>query len=539
MAERVRTPLRETSAWRRLEWHRADVRHAELRDLFEGDPTRGERLAAEAAGLYLDYSKHLLTDETLELLRKLAAERRLRERASALARGDAADDPQAVRHVALRVPRSRSVFVDGVDVVREAHEALDRMYEIADHVRSGSWVGATGKRIRAVVEVGTAGPQLACALAYEALCARHEHELVCRFVSNLDPAALAAALEGLDPEETLLVVVARDLDEPAPLVNAEAARAWLGASLGEGALERHLLVATARVERASTLGVGPESVLRLPPWLDDARSLPSAAGFSVCLALGPEGFRELVDGFHALDEHFGKTPLGGNLPAIAGLIAVWYRYFAGVETSAVVPYGEQLRLLPTVVRNLAAGAAGTGVREVETAPLVWGGAGTSAQDTFLRLLHRGGLLCPVDFVAAARSGVEGRERHDLLAANALAQAEALAFGQGGEELEDAGLALEGPPDGMLPGNRPSSVLLTGSLTPATLGALLAFYEHSVFTQAAIGEVDVFAPNRVAHAEELAARIAPELDPGWKRELMHDSSTNALVRRYRRFRDDRA
>ena len=544
MAERTRTPLRETSAWRRLEWHLADLRHSHLRELFDGDPTRGERLAGEAAGLYLDYSKHRLTDETLELLRKLAGEHRLRERASTLLRSDS-EHPLATRHLALRMPRGRSVVVEGDDVAREAREGRKQMYALADRVRSGAWLGATGARIRAVVEVAAGGSRLAAALAREALRTQRSADLDCRSVASLDPVALADALDGLDPRETLLVVVAKEPDEPATAAIAAAAVGWLRGALGASAtIAPHVLLVTARPEArlAGAADLPPENVLRLPRWLDERRALCSAAGLSTCLVLGPTGFDELLSGFHALDEHFASTPLGGNLPAIAGLIAVWYRDFLHADTAAVLPYAEPLRLLPAHVRQLAATggnttAAGDPV-DASASALVWGASGSSARDGFLDLLHRGTVLCPVDFVAVGRPPAGDPARHDLLVASALAQAETLAFGRTADELEEAGVDADEIPHLVLSGNRPSSFLLLPSLDPATLGALLAFYEHSVFTQAAVWEIDPFARRDLGHEEALAGRLAQELDPRWKHELMHDSSTNALTRRYRRLRDAR-
>lgn len=541
MVERTRTPLRETSAWRRLEWHLADVRHYGLPDLFDGDPTRGERLAGEAAGLYLDYSKHLLTDETLELLRKLAGERRLRERAAVLLRG-VSEDPQATRHLALRLPHGRSLLVEGEDVAREAHEERDRMYELAERVRSGAWRGATGARIRAVVELADGESRLGTALAYQALRASSPGDLDCRSVPSVDPTALAGALQGLEPRETLLVVVAKSPDEPPTKVLTAAALQWLCASLGTTVSPApHVLLVTAEPD-AGLADVPAENVLRIPRWLDERRGLCSAAGLSVCLALGPDGFEELCSGLHAMDEHFTSTPLGGNLPAIAGLIAVWYRGFLGAQSAAILPYAEPLRLLPAYVRHLGATgvgrtAAGDPV-DAGAAPLLWGESGSRVRDGFLELLHHGTALCPADFVVVGRSVAGDPASHDLLAATALAEAEALAFGRTAEELEDAGVEPDESLHRILPGNRPTSVLLLPSLRPETLGALLSFYEHSVFTQAAIWESDPFARRDVEYEEALVARLAEELDPGWRRELMHDSSTNALVRRYRRLRNAR-
>jgi len=539
VVERTRTLLRETAAWRRLEWHLADLRHSDLRELFAGDPTRGERLVGEAAGLYLDYSKHLLTDETLDLLRKLAGERRLRERAGALLRRDS-EDPSATRHLALRLPRSRSLVVEGEDVAREARDERERMYALADSVRSGARVGATGARIRAVVELATGGGHVGSALAHEALREHVSADLDCRFVSSVDPAALVDALAGFDARETLFVVVAKSSDEPQIAALARAAIAWLQGSLGAAApVAAHVLLVTARPE-VGLAGVPRENVLRLPGWLDERRGLCSAAGLSICLALGPPGFEELVSGFHSMDEHFVSTPLGGNLPATAGLIAVWYRNFLRAETAAVIPYAESLRLLPAHVRQLGATGSGRATSgdpvEIETAPVVWGVSGSSARDGFLELLHHGSVLSPADFVVTGRPAAGDPTPYDLLAAGALAEAVALAFGRTADELEDAGVDPDEIPYLALPGNRPSSVVLVRTLAPATLGALLAFYEHSAFTQAAIREIDPFSRRDLGHEEHLAGRLAQELDPGWKHELLHDSSTNALVQRYRRLRD---
>lgn len=508
-------PLRQTSAWRRLEWHYADVRHTHLRDHFAGDPGRGERLAAETAGLYFDYSKNLLTDETLELLRKLAAERGLEYRVTEL-------------------DRARRATVERV------RPEIERMVGLADDVRSGSWLGATGKRIRAVIDVGVAG-HLGRALVYEALRPHASSDLECRFVSNVDPADLGTALAGLDPAETLVVCVAGAGPMLETLSIAGAARDWIVASLGDDALGRHFLGVATEIEAVTHLGIPPENVLRSQDGISPLRTAEAA---STCIALGSAAFAELQAGFDAMDRHFARTPLGGNLPALAGLIAVWYRNFLRAESTAVVAYARALRLLPPYLQQLSAGASARSVTEVgapvavDTAPVLWGGVGTDAQHTFFRLLHEGTVLCPVDLIGIARSSAGDEERHDLLAASLVSQASELAFGRTAKELEDAGVAEEDIPHRVRPGNRPTSVLLMESLRPATLGALLAFYEHRAFTQATLWELDAFRRPGSGVGDELTARLASELAPDWKHELLHDSSTNALVRRYRELRDAR-
>jgi glucose-6-phosphate isomerase len=541
----VAEPLRESGIWRRLEWHHREVRDFHLRDLFAGDPGRGERMTAEAAGLYLDYSKHRVVDDTLQLLRRLASERGVEERVRAMFRGEHVNvsEDRAALHVALRMPRSRSLVVDGVDVVKEVHEELDRMSALATRIRSGEWLGATGRPIRAVVNVGIGGSDLGPAMTYEALQPYTSPDLTLRFVSNVDPAHLADALQGLDPAETLFVVVSKTMTTLETITNAHAARAWLEAALGSEGLERHFVGAAANVEAGAKIGIAPENVLRFWDWVGGRTSLCSAAGFSLVIALGPDGFRDLLDGFHALDEHFASTALGGNLPVLCGLLAVWYRDFFGVETQAVVPYSHALRLLPAYLQQLWMESNGKSITaegeraDVDTAAVLWGGEGTNAQHAVFQLLHQGTVLVPVDLIGFARvDGDLPQEQHDLLAANLFAQAEALAFGRTAEELDEAGAPEETIPHRVMPGNRPTTTILAERLDPPTLGALVALYEHSVFTQAAIWRIDPFDQWGVELGKELAARLAPELASDWKHELQHDSSTNALVRRYRALRD---
>jgi glucose-6-phosphate isomerase len=537
--------LRQSSAWRRLEWHRAEVRDRHLRELFDGDPARGERLTAEAAGLYLDFSKHLVTDDTMQLLRKLATERGFRDRVQAMFRGERVNvsEGRPALHVALRMPSSRSLVVDGVDVVREVHAELDRMSSFGEEVRSGAWLGATGKRIRNVVNIGIGGSDLGPAMAYEALRPFVTPELAFRFVSNVDPADLAEATRDLDPEETLFVVVSKTMTTLETIENARAAQEWLrGAVRAEDALDRHVVGVAANVEAAGTIGIPAENVFRIWEWVGGRTSLCSAVGISTLIALGSEGFRELLGGFRAMDEHFAGAALGANLPATAGLLTVWYRDFFGAQSTAVVPYSHALRLLPAYLQQLTMESLGKRVTETgeavdyDTGTVTWGAPGTNAQHAVFQLLHQGTDSIPVDLIGFAQPTEGSRERHDLLAANLFAQAEALAFGRSASELAEAGVDEETIPHRLMPGNRPTSVILAERLTPAALGALVAFYEHSVFTQGTIWEIDPFDQWGVELGKERAARITPELAPEWKRELHHDSSTNALIERYRRLRD---
>jgi glucose-6-phosphate isomerase len=538
--------LRESAAWRRLEWHHREVGELELRDLFDGDPGRGERMTVEAAGLYIDFSKNRINDDTLQLLRRLALERKLEEQTRAMFRGERVNvsEGRPALHVALRMPRSRSLVVDGVDVVKQVHDELDRMSGIAEQLRTGAWLGATGRPIRAVVNVGIGGSDLGPAMTYEALRPVATGDLTFRFVSNVDPACLGRALAGLDPAETLFVVVSKTMSTLETIENAKAARAWLEAALGGEGLERHFVGAAADIGAGAKIGIPPENTLRFWDWVGGRTSLCSAAGFSLVIALGPDGFRALLDGFHAMDSHFASAALGANLPALTGLLAVWYRNFFGVETNVVVPYSHALRLLPAYLQQLWMESNGKSVQgggdpvEMDTGSVLWGGEGTNAQHAVFQLLHQGTVLAPADLIGFARA-VEGpQEQHDLLAANLLAQAEALAFGRTEEELREAGADEEKIPHRVMPGNRPTTTILAERLDPPTLGALIALYEHSVFTQAAVWGIDPFDQWGVELGKELAARLAPELSAGWKHELHHDSSTNALVRRYRALRDGR-
>jgi glucose-6-phosphate isomerase len=535
--------LRESAAWRRLEWHHAEVRDLHLRELFEGDPGRGERMSAEAAGLYVDYSKNRVTDDTLQLLRKLAADRGLAEHVEAMFKGERVNvsEGRPALHVALRMPRGRSLVVGGRDVVKDVHEELDRAVSLAEGVRSGEWLGATGRRIRTVINIGIGGSDLGPAMTCEALAPYATTEVDVRFVSNVDPADLAEAIRGRDPAETLFVVVSKTMGTLEPKVNAEAARAWLAPALGDAA-GRHLLGVTGNVAAAVASGIPEENVFRIWDWVGGRTSLCSTVGLAAIVAIGGDRFRELLAGFHAMDEHFARALPGGNLPTISGLLAVWYRNFFGTETSAVFAYSEALGLLPAYLQQLWMESNGKSVTadgdesEVDTGSILWGGTGTNAQHAVFQLLHQGTVLCHADLIGVATPADDAAARHDLLAANLFAQAEALAFGRTAEELEAMDVPEETIPHRVMPGNRPTTVILAERLTPATLGALVAYYEHSVFTQAVVWGIDPFDQWGVELGKERAAEIAPELGSGWKHELLHDSSTNALVRRYRRLRD---
>jgi glucose-6-phosphate isomerase len=520
------------------------VRDLDLREAFAGDPGRGERLTAEAAGLYLDYSKHRVVDDTMQLLRKLATERRLEEQVRAMFRGEPVNvsEGRPALHVALRMPRSRSLVVDGGDVVKAVHEELDRMSAFAGQVRSGEWVGATGRRIRGVVNVGIGGSDLGPAMAYEALRVYATPEIAVRFVSNVDPADLVRATKDLDPAETLFVVVSKTMTTLETIDNARAAREWVGAAVGENRLGPHFVGVAANPEAGAKIGIPPAQMFRIWDWVGGRTSLCSACGLSLLLAVGDERFRELLAGFRAMDEHFSTAPLGGNLPVVSGLLAIWYRNFVGAQSTAVFPYSHALRLLPAYLQQLWMESNGKRVSvtgepvDVDTGSVLWGGAGTNAQHAVFQLLHQGTVAVPADLIGFARPSEGAAGRHDLLAANLVAQAEALAFGRTEEELRAAGAPEETIPHRVMPGNRPTSVVLAERLDPATLGAILSLYEHCVFTQAAIWGINPFDQWGVELGKELAARIAPELAADWKRELHHDSSTSALIRRYRALRD---
>jgi glucose-6-phosphate isomerase len=534
-------PLRQRDAWKALERHHEEIAGRHLRELFAEDPGRGERLAVEAEGLYLDYSKHRITDETVRLLVQLAAESGVRERIDAMFRGEKINvtEDRSVLHVALRKPRNESLIVDGRDVVKDVHEVLDRMAAFSERVRSGEWRGHTGKAIRNVVNIGIGGSDLGPVMAYRALRAYSRRDMTFRFVSNVDGTDVAEATRDLDPEETLFVVSSKTFTTLETLTNATSAREWaLGTLKDEAAIAKHFVAVSTNAEEVAGFGIDTANMFGFWDWVGGRYSMDSAIGLSTMLAVGPDGFQELLAGFHAIDEHFRTAPFERNLPALMGLLAVWYADFFGAQTVAVLPYDQYLERFPAYLQQLTMESNGKGVTldgrrvDYETGAVYWGEPGTNGQHSFYQLIHQGTKLIPCDFIAFARSLNPIGEHHDLLTANVLAQAEALAFGKTAEEVR-----AERTPDWLVPhrvfeGNRPSSVILAEKLTPATLGKLVALYEHSVFTQGAIWGVNSFDQWGVELGKVLAKRIAPELSSEAEPELGHDSSTNTLIRRYR-------
>jgi glucose-6-phosphate isomerase len=519
----------ELPAWSRLAEHRNEIARTHLRTLFADDPDRGDRMLLEAAGLRLDYSKHLVTDATLERLCALADESGLRERIDALFAGARVNESEdrAALHPALRAPEGASFSVDGANVVPGVHAVLERMAEFAGQVRGGVWTGATGARVRHVVHIGIGGSDLGPAMATEALRSYAHPDLDVRFVSNLDGADLALALEGLDPAETLFVVCSKTFTTLETLTNARSARAWCVAALGDDAVSRHFV---AEIE---AFGIDPRNAFEFWDWVGGRFSLDSAIGLSLMLSIGPERFAEMLAGFRAMDEHFTSAPWRENMPVLMGLLGIWYTNFLGAETHAVLPYDRSLARFPAFLQQLEMESNGKSVdregRPVDhaTAPVVWGEPGTDGQHAFFQLLHQGTRLIPCDFIGFARSRHPLGDHHDLLMANLFAQSEALAFGR----VEDEG------PHRRFPGNRPNSTLLAEELTPMLLGSLVALYEHKVLVQGAIWGINSFDQWGVELGKALAKRIVPELsDPN--APLDHDSSTSAQIRWYRRHRTDR-
>ncbi len=531
--------------WRALVAHAREMADVHLRELFADDPARGECLVAEAVGLTLDFSKQRLTRETLGLLGELALEVGLSERREAMFRGDRINvsEHRSVLHVALRLPREATLVVDGVDVVREVHEVLDRMASLAHSVRDGSWVGYTGKPVRNVVNIGIGGSDLGPAMAYAALRHFSRRDLRFRFVSNVDATDFVEATHDLDPAETLFVVASKTLTTLETMTNARTARAWLldGLAGDPAAVARHFVALSSNLAEVQAFGIDPDHAFGFWDWVGGRYSMDSAIGLSTMIAIGPARFRELLDGFHAMDEHFRQSPTEENLPALVGLLAVWNTTFLGAGSVAVLPYDQYLLRFPAYLQQLTMESNGKSVtrdgRRVsyETGPVFWGEPGTNGQHSFYQLLHQGTRIVPCDLIAFARSLNPVGVHHDLLVANVLAQAEALAFGKTADEVRAEGVPEALVPHRVFEGNRPSSVLLAEQLTPFTLGALVALYEHAVFTQGVVWDVNSFDQWGVELGKQLAQRIAPELaapEPA----LAHDSSTNALIRRYRNMRD---
>ena len=503
-------PLRSRPAWTELERHYGEVRDLHLRDLFAGDSTRGERLTAEAAGLYLDYSKNRITDETLGLLLRLAEQSGLTERIEAMFRGDRINvsESRSVLHVALRMPKGASLVVDGVDVVAEVHEVLDRMAAFANGVRSGAWSGHTGRRIRNVVNIGIGGSDLGPVMAYEALRHFSDRDLTFRFVSNVDPADFAEATRDLDAEETLFVVCSKTFTTLETMTNAQTAREWALATLGdESAVARHFVAVSTNADAVARFGIDTANMFGFWDWVGGRYSMDSAIGLSTMLAIGPDLFGELLAGFHAMDEHFRGTPFPLNLPVLLGALAVWYGDFFGAGTAGVMPYSQYLKRFPAYLQQLTMESNGKHVTldgqavDYQTGAVYWGEPGTNGQHSFYQLIHQGTKLIPVDLIGFGKSLTPIRDQHDLLMSNVFAQAEALAFGT---PEADA-------PYRVFEGNRPTNVILAERLTPYTLGTLVALYEHSVFTQGAIWAIDSFDQWGVELGKALAQRIVPELE----------------------------
>ena len=535
------TPLPERKSWQALKRHYDEISGRHLRELFAGDPGRGERLTAEAAGLYLDYSKNRVTDETMRLLVALAEESGVAERRDAMFRGEHINvsEDRAVLHVALRMPRTASLIVDGVDVVRQVHEVLDRMAGFASRVRSGEWKGHTGKPIGYVVNVGIGGSDLGPVMAYEALRHYTTRDITFRFVSNVDSTDFAEATRDLDPEQTLFIISSKTFGTLETLTNAASARDWIVSALGaEEAVAKHFVAVSTNAERVAKFGIDTANMFGFWDWVGGRYSMDSAIGLSNMIALGPEGFYEMLAGFHEMDEHFRTAPLEQNLPVLMGLLAVWYRDFFGLQSYGVMPYEQYLKRFPAYLQQLTMESNGKHVTLTgehvgyDTGAVFWGEPGTNGQHSFYQLIHQGTTIIPVDLIGFGKTLNPIRDHHDILSSNVFAQAQGLAFGKTEEEVRAEGTPEHVVPHRVMEGNRPSNVLLAEILTPRILGALVALYEHSVFTQGTIWDVDSFDQWGVELGKVLAVKIIPELTSAQEPALDHDSSTNALIRRYR-------
>ena len=535
------TMLRSTTAWQALAAHHETIKNVTLRELFAGDATRGEALTAEGAGLFLDYSKNRITTETLQLLVQLAEERDLAGRRAAMFRGNHINvsEDRAVLHTALRLPKSATLHVDGQDVVKDVHEVLDRMAAFSDDVREGRWLGHTGKRIKNVVNVGIGGSDLGPVMAYEALKHYAKRDMTFRFVSNVDSTDFAEATIDLDPEETLFIIASKTFGTLETMTNAHTARAWSLEKLGDtAAVAKHFVAVSTNAERVEAFGIDTNNMFPFWDWVGGRYSMDSAIGLSTMLAIGPKHFHELLAGFHAMDEHFQTAPLHQNLPVLMGLLALWYRDFFGVQTIGVMPYEQYLKRFPAYLQQLTMESNGKHVTldgthvDYDTGPVYWGEPGTNGQHSFYQLIHQGTSIIPVDLIGFAHSLNPIGEHHDILMSNVFAQAEALAFGK-----TEAEVRAEGTPENVIPhrvmeGNRPTNTILADRLTPHRLGSLIALYEHSVFTQGVIWDIDSFDQWGVELGKALAVKIIPELESDTEPDLQHDSSTNALIRRYR-------
>ncbi|GAC1431725.1 MAG: glucose-6-phosphate isomerase [Chloroflexota bacterium] len=531
-------------AWRALQEHYDAVRAVHLRTLFSDDPQRGERLTAEGAGLFLDYSKHRVTAETIGLLLRLADECGLRARIDAMFSGAKINttEKRAVLHVALRMPRDRTLIVDGEDVVPQVHEVLDRMAAFARRVRGGAWQGHTGKPIRNVVNIGIGGSDLGPVMAYEALRHYCDRAITCRFVSNVDGTDFVEATRDLNPAETLFIVSSKTFTTLETMTNARTARAWLVRGLGdEAAVARHFVAVSTNAAEVRAFGIDTNNMFGFWDWVGGRYSMDSAIGLSTMIAIGNDNFRAMLGGLHAMDEHFRSAPFEGNLPVLLGLLGLWYADFFGAQTVAVLPYDQYLKRFPAYLQQLTMESNGKHVTldgehvDYATGPVYWGEPGTNGQHSFYQLIHQGTSLIPCDFIGFYRPLNPLGNHHDVLIANMLAQTEALAFGKTAAEVRAEGTADDLAPHRVFEGNRPTSTIMAEQLTPETLGSLIALYEHSVFTQGSIWGIDSFDQWGVELGKVLAQRIIPELGAAGDAPLSHDSSTNALIRRYRRFK----
>jgi len=540
------TAANKRQSWQALDSHYQKVSKLHLRELFKEDPERGERMAVEAVGLYFDYSKNRVTDETLALLLRLAEEAGLQSRIDAMFRGEAINvtENRAVLHTALRAPRNASIVVDGKNVVPEVHAVLDEMARFSDRVRNGDWIGHTGRRIRNVVNIGIGGSDLGPVMAYEALRAYSDRSLKFRFVSNVDGTDFAEAVRDLDPAETLFIISSKTFTTLETMTNAHSARAWSMAGLGdeEASIAKHFVAVSTNAKEVAKFGIDSANMFGFWDWVGGRYSMASAIGLSTMIAIGQDNFRAMLGGFHQMDEHFRTTPFERNVPVLLGLLGIWYCNFFGSQTVAVLPYEQYLKRFPAYLQQLTMESNGKHVTldgaEVtyQTGPIYWGEPGTNGQHSFYQLIHQGTKLIPCDFIAFDKSLNPLGRHHDILLANVFAQAEALAFGKTPEQVQ-----AEGTPDWLVPhrvfeGNRPSNTILADKLTPATLGKLVALYEHSVFTQGVIWNIDSFDQWGVELGKVLAQQIIPELESDAEPNLNHDSSTNNLIRRYRRMRE---
>src|ERR1700728_3674518 len=535
------TPLRQRKAWQELERHHQQIAGVHLRELFAADPGRGERLTASAEGIYLDYSKNRVTDETMARLVELARECGVPEHRDAMFAGEHINvsEDRAVLHVALRMPKDVSLVVDGADVVAQVHEVLDRMRAFAEQIRSGEWKGFTGKTIRNVINVGIGGSDLGPVMAYEALRHYSRRDMTFRFVSNVDSTDFVEATRDLYADETLFIISSKTFGTLETLTNAHSARDWVVGQLGdEDAVAKHFVAVSTNAEKVEAFGIDTANMFGFWDWVGGRYSMDSAIGLSTMIAIGPERFGEMLAGFHEMDEHFRTTPLGENLPVLLGLLAVWYGDFFGAQTAGVMPYDQYLKRFPAYLQQLTMESNGKHVTlegahvDYDTGAIYWGEPGTNGQHSFYQLIHQGTRLIPVDLIGFGKTINPLGEHHDILSSNVFAQAQALAFGKTEEQVLAEGTSPEVAPHRVMEGNRPTNVILAEILTPRLLGTLVALYEHNVFTQGTVWDIDSFDQWGVELGKVLAVQIIPELTSDTEPELEHDSSTNALIRRYR-------